>query len=161
MSQRKRKRDSCEICKVAGRNPTGHTAEYCAFPGGPYPKDLDRAKAARKESERNKVNEKKEVVHNYAALSSELVSQSESVSTRLDKVELTQQTQQTRLEVAYQQIARLDATVQALTVRLAQIEDRQKAQGSIGSVAQGSKGKGKGKGKGRPASYFHYDSWDY
>ena len=46
---RKRKRDSCEICKKAGRNPTGHIDVYCAFPGGPYAGRLDAARKARQE----------------------------------------------------------------------------------------------------------------
>ena len=46
---RKRKRDSCEICKKAGRNPTGLVDVYCAFPGGPYAGRLDSARKARQE----------------------------------------------------------------------------------------------------------------
>ena len=46
---RKRKRDSCEICRKAGRNPTGHVDVYCAFPGGPCAGRLDAARKARQE----------------------------------------------------------------------------------------------------------------
>ena len=34
--QQHKKRATCEICKAAKRNPTGHSKTYCAYGGGPF-----------------------------------------------------------------------------------------------------------------------------
>jgi len=47
-------RDSCTICKGHNRNPTGHTATYCAFEGGPYEGNFHAAITAARAAKRRK-----------------------------------------------------------------------------------------------------------
>jgi hypothetical protein len=48
MSKRKRTtRDNCSICQDAGRNPIGHSEQFCGYPGGPYPTPQEGTAAKR------------------------------------------------------------------------------------------------------------------
>ena len=47
-------RDSCTISKGRNRNPTGHTATYCAFEGGPYKGNFHAAMIAARAAKRRK-----------------------------------------------------------------------------------------------------------
>ena len=47
-------RDSCTNCKSRNRNPTGHTATYCAFEGGPYKGNFHAAMIAARAAKRRK-----------------------------------------------------------------------------------------------------------
>jgi hypothetical protein len=55
--KREASRDNCSICKEAGRNRTGHLAEFCAYPGGRYEGDFAGAARAKKGSQRQKPSE--------------------------------------------------------------------------------------------------------
>ena len=79
---RKRKRDSCEICRKADRNPTGHIDVYCAFPGGPFEGRLDAARKARQEQ----VKREKDRLKGQQA-SNEIVDNEGLLSERIDKVD--------------------------------------------------------------------------
>ena len=47
-------RDSCTICKSRNRNPTGHTATFCAYEGGPYEGNFHAAMTAARATKRCK-----------------------------------------------------------------------------------------------------------
>ena len=85
---RKRKRDSCEICRKAGRNPTGHVDVYCAFPGGPYAGRLDAARKARQEQvKREKDRLKDQQAFNAVVGNEQLLSETstiDEINQRLD-----------------------------------------------------------------------------
>ena len=40
-------RDNCSICSEAGRNPIGHTKQFCGYPGGSYPTPQEGTAAKR------------------------------------------------------------------------------------------------------------------
>ena len=61
-----RKRENCEICRLAARKLIRHTTDYCSFLE--VLTRSDRARTARKENERKKVDKKKEAVLNYEKL---------------------------------------------------------------------------------------------
>ena len=56
--QRQNHRGSCENCKAAKRNPTGHVQKSCAFAGGPFEERGFKAAipAARAEAKRQRSN---------------------------------------------------------------------------------------------------------
>ena len=85
---RKRKRDSCEICRKAGRNPTGHVDVYCAFPGGPFEGKLDAARTARQEQvKREKDRLKDQQASNAVVGNEQLLSETsaiQEINQRLD-----------------------------------------------------------------------------
>ena len=172
---RKRKRDSCEICRKAGRNPTGHVDVYCAFPGGPFEGKLDAARKARQEDrKREKETLKDQQAFNAVVSNEQLLSETSTID------EITQQLgnqgdriddMNGQVECQEMKIKKLEARVKELETKLAKVE---KFLAAKSAVAKGSKGKGnwtvsvvakgsKGKGKGMyPSSYSHeYDSWDY
>ena len=85
---RKRKRDSCEICRKADRNPTGHIDVYCAFPGGPFEGRLDAARKARQEQvKREKDRLKDQQAFNALVGNEQLLSETsaiQEINKRLD-----------------------------------------------------------------------------
>ena len=172
---RKRKRDSCEICKKAGRNPTGHVDVYCAFPGGPYAGRLDAARKARQEQvKREKDRLKDQQAFNAVVSSEQLLSETSTIDEINQRLDVQRFESNGDRKIVYEdsrRIDRLEARVKELETKLAKVE---KFIAAKSAVAKGSKGKGnwtvsvvakgsKGKGKGMyPSSYSHeYDGWDY
>jgi hypothetical protein len=51
---RKRKRDHCSICQDRNRNATGHQAQYCSWPDGPYEGRFKDALKAKQRDERER-----------------------------------------------------------------------------------------------------------
>ena len=172
---RKRKRDSCEICKKAGRNPTGHVDVYCAFPGGPFEGKLDAARKARQEDrKREKETLKDQQAFNAVVGNEQLLSEAstiDEINQRLDVQRFESNGDRKIVFEDSRRIDRLEARVKELETKLAKVEkfiaaksavakgSKGKGKGTVSVVAKGSKGKGKGM---YPSSYSHeYDSWDY
>ena len=163
---RKRKRDSCDICRKAGRNPTGHVDVYCAFPGGPYAGRLDAARKARQEQvKREKDRLKDQQAFNAVVSSEQLLSETstiEEINQRLDVQRFESNGDRKIVYKDSRRIDRLEARVKELETKLAKVEKfiaakSTEAKGSKGKgnwtvsvVAKGSKGKGKGM---YPSSY--------
>ena len=172
---RKRKRDSCEICKKAGRNPTGHVDVYCAFPGGPFEGRLDAARKARQEQVKREKDRLKGQQAFHAIVDNEgLLSETSAIQEINQRLDVQRFESNGDRKIVFEdscRIDRLEARVKELETKLAKVE---KFLAAKSAVAKGSKGKGnwtvsvvakgsKGKGKGMyPSSYSHeYDSWDY
>ena len=170
---RKRKRDSCEICKKAGRNPTGHVDVYCAFPGGPFEGKLDAARKARQEQvKREKDRLKDQQAFNAVVGNEQLLSEMsaiQEINQRLDVQRFESNGDRKIVLENNQRIDQLEPRVKELETKLAKVEKfiaaksavakGSKGKGTVSVVAKGSKGKGKGM---YPSSYSHeYDSWDY
>ena len=172
---RKRKRDSCEICRKADRNPTGHIDVYCAFPGGPYAGRLDAARKARQEQvKREKDRLKDQQAFNAVVSSEQLLSETSTIDEINQRLDVQRFESNGDRKIVYEdsrRIDRLEARVKELETKLAKVEkfiaaksavakgSKGKGKGTVSVVAKGSKGKGKGM---YPSSYSHeYDSWDY
>ena len=168
---RKRKRDSCEICRKADRNPTGHIDVYCAFPGGPFEGRLDAAKKASQEQvKREKDRLKDQQAFNAVVSSEQLLSETSTIDEINQRLDVQRFESNGDRKIVYEdsrRIDRLEARVKELETKLAsegrkvyRSEERSsQGKGTVSVVAKGSKGKGKGV---YPSSYSHkYDSWDY
>ena len=167
----KRKRDSCEICKKAGRNPTGHIDVCCAFPGGPYAGRLDAARKARQEQVKSEKDRLKDQHAFNAVVGNE---QLLSKTSTIDEINRQLKIRELDISSDRSKIEKLEAGVEKLETEPAKVNKFLAAVAAKSAVAKGSKGKGKGtvsvvakgsKGKGKgmyPSSYSHeYDSWDY
>ena len=123
---RKRKRDSCEICKKAGRNPTGHVDVYCAFPGGPYAGRLDAARKARQEQvKREKDRLKDQQAFNAVVGNEQLLSETstiDEINQRLDVQRFESNGDRKTVLENNQRIDKLEARVKELETKLAKVE---------------------------------------
>ena len=123
---RKRKRDSCEICRKAGRNPTGHVDVYCAFPGGPYAGRLDAARKARQEQvKREKDRLKDQQAFNAVVSSEQLLSETstiDEINQRLDVQRFESNGDRKIVFEDSRRIDRLEARVKELETKLAKVE---------------------------------------
>ena len=170
---RKCKRDSCEICRKAGRNTIGHVDVYCAFPGGPFEGRLDAARKARQEQvKREKDRLKDQQAFNAVVSSEQLLSETSTIDEINQRLDVQRFESNGDRKIVYEdsrRIDRLEARVKELETKLAKVEKfiaakstvakGSKGKGTVSVVAKGSKGKGKGM---YPSSYSHeYDSLDY
>ena len=123
---RKRKRVSCEICKKAGRNPTGHVDVYCAFPGGPYEGKLDAARKARQEdSKREKETLKDQQAFNVVVGNEQLLSETSTIDEINQRLDVKRFESNGDRKIVYEdsrRIDRLEARVKELETKLAKVE---------------------------------------